>query len=431
MNFFKRIYKILSREGFLYLFKKTIVYKKNRDLEKFMAQKQWDKAVIVAENLVEIFPDKLEYYQRLSRCFTMQGNDELASYTLYKGLKLIINPEKVIERLKWDIDSNSSMKSNYVYMGGEQNLACIEHIKIVNGEVRKYLTKISTISGYEREKNFYLEIYNTYKQIREITPKLINFIEISADNLALITMEEIEGTEPVLDMKTIKKAIKANKSITSIKYSEIKNLIPIIDEELSIYGYKNPNHPIYFINSFVSIHKKSTNQQLFHLIYTKMKAKRYSPISYILMKRLEKIIIDYELYNQVNPDLHYSLQHGDFYDYNMLVEKETNKLYILDWGSMRVGPSWGDLAGLFGQLKLPFYQINELYLIDLDTSYYLDKVEKLFFIYTLIVTWFIVFTRNEFEEKQNLFLLPAIEEVEAMAIEMIDNEKFIRQKVIR
>jgi hypothetical protein len=414
----KQFYTILTHDGLHALFYKIMIRMKSSYYLNLLAREQWDKAHKTGKNLVKILPQKIEYFQRLAVWYKEMGNDELATYSLERGLALFISPEKLIDM----IESNyvSSLKSKYIYLGGAGNLGCIEHTQEENGKDTKYLTKISTHSGIENEKLFYLRIYKYFPKLRDITPKLINLIELRTENLILITMHKVEGSEPTVCKKLIKDAISTNNIITSIKYRELKDLIPKpnFDEEFTLINSEFPNHPISALHSFVSIYKKSTNQQLFHLIYKRIQEKKYSSDSVKLMKRLEKIIFDIELFHKINLDIHYTLQHGDFYKYNMITDRVSNKLYILDWGNMRIGPSWVDMAGFMGHLKIPFHTIYHEYLLDHDANCYLDSIEKICFVYTLIVTWFIIFTQSEFDQMLDIYLLPAVELVETMSLEI-------------
>jgi hypothetical protein len=90
---------------------------------------------------------------------------------------------------------------------------------------------------------------------------------------------------------------------------------------------------------------------------------------------------------------------------------------------MRVGPSWVDIAGFLGHNKLPFNVIEEEFLQNTEAISDFDPFEKLFFIYTLIVTWFIVFTRGEFEQNLDLYVRPAVEKFESILSEISNEDK--------
>ena len=423
MAILRKSFEIITQEGISSLFYKIILWKKNRYFIKLMSQKQWDKAARVGEKLVHILPKKIEFYQGLARCYKKLGKDDLATSTMLHGLEFLISPNEIQNKLYGNLNSAFCPEFSYFYLGGEQNLGCIRHAQFVDGKVEKYLTKISTKSKLANDKLFYLRIYNLYPEIMKITPRLVNFVELENEKLVLITMEEIVGTEPIINEMTIKDILKANQLISSIKYGQIKDYVinPGFDKEFQLFYKNDPKHPINALHSFVSIHKKTTNQQLFHLIYQRMKDLRYSSDSLELIKQLEKIIFDFQLFNKLDIELHYSLQHGDFSENNMLIERESGKLYIIDWGNMMIGPTWMDIAGFFGQLRLPFEKINKDYLLNQEASNHLEQIEKVFFIYTLIITWFVIFSQSEFDKKLDLYVRPAVEVIKSMVSNFENN----------
>lgn len=426
MHLFRRLCEILSHEGCIALIKKIIFRVKwsiHLRLEKYIAQNRWEKAAKIAEKLVHRFPQKIEYYQALARCYKKLGKDDLSTEVIQKGLELVISPSDLQEEIKKELGVGTNVRTTYVYMGGEYNLGCYEHVLVNNGDKKIFFTKISTKSSSEREKLFYSLIYKSFPKVREITPIITSFKELSKHNLSLITMEKIEGKKPSQNEKILTEAIRINKIVSSIKYWKIKGHFPLVnfDREFYLLCNKYSNHPICALHSFESIHKKTTNQKVFYLVLKRIQDLNYSQKSYILMKQLESIILDRELFNKIDPELHYTLQHGDFYINNMLLNEKSGKLHIIDWGNMRIGPPGLDLAGLFGQLKQPFNVVNEKYLLNPDVS--LEPIEKLFFIYALIIVWFIVFTQREFDGQCDSCLRPAVEEIESLTRGIIMGEE--------
>lgn len=420
MRLLKRAYQILIQEGFVSLFIKIIEWRKERLFQDFLTKKEWFKAANYGEKLVRIFPRKIEYYQGVARCYKELKQDNLATSTLERGLKKIISMPEIMERLEKKLKPIFFLESNYVYLGGEQNLGCIDHKVKVNGNLERYFTKISTRSGFEKEKLFYLNMYGNFPELKKITPKLISFTEFVEENLILITTEKIDGEVTEINFQNIGEIIQAHKIIASVSFEKLKDYIPEpdFDGEFKLIYDAYPHHPISALHSFVSIHKRATNQQLFELVFKRMKDLGYSFDSYLLLKSLKKVIFDWSLFDRIKPDIHYSLLHGDFNNHNMLKDENTGKLYIIDWGNIFIGPRWIDIAGLFGQLKLPFHIVKDEYLFNQGVSGNFEPIEKIFFIYTLITTWFIVFTRSEFDNLHDLYIRPAVEMIESLALAM-------------
>ncbi|WP_159433155.1 phosphotransferase [Bacillus massilinigeriensis] len=376
------------------------------------------KASVVGEKLIKLLPERIEYYLYLALCYRNLGKINSASTILYKGLQKITPPDLLLNNVENNLFTNNLVESHYIYLGGEQNLGCFEHTDKINEET--YLTKITILSNFESEKWFYNQLYQNYESIRLITPKIINIIERKSVSLALITMEKIDGVVPKIEGKVLKEVVRISKLINSIQFGEIKHLIPTPDFnlEFQLTNKNYPNHPIFALHSFTGIHRKKTNQRLFQLIYKRMKQLKYSSKTIELIRNLEKLIFDSEIYNWICPEIDYTLQHGDFNSHNMIWDERKEKLYIIDWGNTRVGPKWVDLAGLFGQLKLSYFEIEHLLLGDKENKTSFSPKEKMLFLYSLIVTWIIVFTRNELEGNLHLYLEPAIKNIEFTINEM-------------
>lgn len=407
--------RVLIQDGVPTFLKKIIEWKRNRDFHKYLVRKDWERVLIYCYRLANNHPEKIEYHQRVARCLKELGRDDEATIALEKGFNNISTLNEVMKILEPTLGFGPTVISKYIYMGGDQNYGCIEHTKSINQHVKKYITKISALSSVENEKKFYLEIYKNFPDIHEITPKLLDYTEWSNPKLTLITMEKIEGTSPLINKKIIGDVIKASKIIASIRYEKLMDCIPNpnLNDDFHLIFDIYPRHPIKALHSFSSIHLKTTNEQLFELIYKRMGKLKYSLASFKSMERLENVIFQKNLYQKIKPKVHYSLQHGDFQKHNMILDSNGN-LFIIDWGNMRVGPRWVDIAGYLGQLKEPFQVVKDEFLLNKDKSDHFELIEKIFFVYTLIVIWFIVFPRREFESKHDQYHGPAIEYMESM-----------------
>lgn len=416
MHLLSRIIKQISHEGFLSLCLKVIYWPKFRTFRRQIGEKEWEKAARIGEYLVKRLSNNIELYMGLAHCYKGLENHYLATNTMQKGLEKILLLTELVEKV---ICKTGLSYKSYEYMGGDQNLGCIAYEYSGNGKVEEYITKIVFSDATSSERLFYLTFLKNFPGLQEITPRVKDYSECSKGGLVLITVEKIVGQQPVISKKVILDIINANKIISGIKYKDIKHKISIQNykDEFTLFNSNYPLHPISALHSFIFIHNKSTNIKLFQLVFKHMNKKGYSSTSYMYIGRLKEVIFQWEMFNRIDIDRHYSLQHGDFFLYNMLHNQENNNLYLIDWGNLRIGPSWVDLAGFFGQLKVPFQIIHEEYLLKPSVSGNFDKIEKIFFIYTLIITWFIIFPRQEFEDNINLFLLPAIEAMEKMMMD--------------
>ncbi|MBP2241863.1 thiamine kinase-like enzyme [Cytobacillus eiseniae] len=431
----KKVYHIFIHEGFAAVLVEMPSWIFGRYFLHLRTKKEMEKAARYGERLIRLFPNKQLFYQWLAKCYKELGKEDLAKSTLLKGLEKRVSIAEIIEVLGEKMNPAIFLESKYLYLGGEQNLGCIEHRVVINGRQKVYLTKISPRVGFENEKLFYNKLYHSFRAYREITPQLINFTEFIEENLLFITMEKMDGLPPAFNQNNIEKMIQAHNLMTSVRYKELIHCLPKqnLNRQVKLLTDGDPTNPIRALHSFASIHTKLTNQQIFQYVDKRMKELNYSLESTQLLTRLEKVIVGKELFNKINPATHYSLQHGDFNDHNMLLEEKSEKLYLIDWGNLAIGPRWIDMAGFLGQLKHPFHRIKNDYLLNPAATGDFESIEKLFFIYTLIITWFIVFEKNEFDQLHDLYIRPALEMVEALALEVEKNEgndrSMIKQKV--
>jgi hypothetical protein len=414
MNIIQKSYETLLKGGVNALIERLLIRKKNKDLQKYLGEKKWDKAANVAAKLVMLFPDNTYYKMRLASCYHKSGNNEKAFSLLKNGLKLNMSLEELIIIVEKKIGLEK-IKSNYLYLGGWQNLGFIEHEIDCKKSRSNLITKISTVDSCESELLFFKIISKQYPEIKKYTPELINILELKKENLSLITMEKINGRSPNLDKKLLQEVINVSTIISSMSYSNTKNRIPLpIVNEVQL----KPNRLISCLHFLMFSHKKSTNKELFVSLYKYMEENSYSANTIKIINILESIIMKNELYNHINPELHFSVQHGDFSLGNFMRDSTDDKLYIIDWGHMRVGPRWIDLAGFLGRYNTSFHTVNDLYLSNLDVSNHLEPIERLFFVYTLIIAWFSALSPENFEKQYENNLLPAIHYVKKIANEL-------------
>jgi thiamine kinase-like enzyme len=405
----KRLLNVLEPRDFIKLTNKVLGKIHAKRFYKLVHKGEWEKAIKIGENLLVIFPRNIDYHRMVARCYQNINNHKCANDIITKCESLNFDLNQVIKILQERLGENSC-ESKYVRLDGFNNRGMIVHTSVDN----EYLTKISQSKHSRMEKLFYLKVIDYFPTLKNVTPFLKDFFEIPNIELFLITTKKIDGEKPPINKNIISQAGHISKTVSSIKYSQVKEWFPIkVNKE---------GHPIIdLLWSFTSINEKSTNTKLINTIYKKMKTQNYSTTSLNSIKRVEKVILKNEMYENINPEIHFSIQHGDFFSWNLIKEKHTNNLYLIDWGLMRIGPTWCDMAGFLGEVKYPFELIKEDYLCNKEFSEQLDEVEKLFFIYTLIAVWFTKFSKEEFETSHDTYLNPAIETLEEMVIEMNSN----------
>ncbi len=422
MNFLRKAYNILNNQKLFSLYDKFFCKIRTKGFlglindsyfKKLIRDKKWLKASKVGEKLVSQYHSDINNRRNLARCYWELHEYKLAS----KALKLDMSLEDIVLKSKAQIPvATEFIESKYLNLGGKKNLGIIEHKSKLRAEM--YYTKISLKS--DNEKLFYKEIYRTFgSKIQSITPKILSINYIEQDNITLVTTEKVEGKRPdTVSRSLLDSVIRINNVITSIRYKDINNLIeqPDFNTEFKLFSDRKPRNPRVLLKSFIAIHKREANEKLFRLIYERMHKLQHSIESIKLIKRLESIILSSKIYEKLEPEVHYSILHGDFGKDNLLNNRKEEKLYIIDWGSFRTGPSWVDIVNIMVNLKLSFTEIKVYYLSNSEAYFEDRNIEQIFFLYTILVAWFITMSKDEFDKQHENYLKPAINYLEDLIL---------------
>ncbi|WP_442594301.1 phosphotransferase [Neobacillus sp. D3-1R] len=421
MNILKRVIASIFKVGLVITIKKAILIRKQNKFSKYYYDRNYlFKAIKLGEEIIKMFPEDFYNYQKLARAYWKNKNHDKAVDTLRKGMKVKynINLEEIINELENTIPG-FFISSNYIFKGGHQNFGLIEHTL----KDRKLLTKILTIKQSYGEC-FIKDFQEKNIIFESITPKIVNILKIK--DLCFITMEKIEGENPkIFESNFFEKVYEMNSIITSVKHgdhiltlcnNEIrKQKIILNNEQLNLYELLNA---FYFVNDI------DVNKEIFTTINQYFRKNNYSIKSLDIINFLYHNILENRYYENINPETHFTLLHGDFFVDNMLINSQLGELKVIDWGGIRVGPRWVDLAGFLAKTKQPFNEIKQNFLEHERCNY--DLVEKLFFIYTLIVIWAVILHKEEFEDSQECFCIPAIKYVKQLILQLENEEIYIR-----
>jgi thiamine kinase-like enzyme len=127
--------------------------------------------------------------------------------------------------------------------------------------------------------------------------------------------------------------------------------------------------------------------------------------------------MDNHLYNWIQPDKHYSLLHGDLGYQNVIFDKFDGMPRILDWSTYTIGPHFIDIARYLTSLLVPYSTIKTLYLDDNPNGQRLSTIERIFFLYAVILFYFQKIGRLGIETNISSDLLPALEDLEVLVMQ--------------
>ena len=344
--------------------------------------------------------------RELASLYYKKGNYRKATEKIMMVLSEFIDLKVIIKEIEELIEPDSIIHSEIVYAGGEQNIGCI----ITVTKDREYFTKLSI--GSNREQYFYEYVYPIYlKRSQEKAECISPFIQkvvIRDTDLNAIVMNKINGTKIDLKEKLHEIAL-LNSYYSSVKFKDLPDKYLFEEnQEFYLIHTSKLKDPITALHSFSSIHKREVNVSLFRQMKKRFKKMKYEEsVSYY--ERLEELIFLNSIYNKIDPLVNYSIQHGDLYNHNMI--QSDKHLYFIDWGCARLGPTATDMAGLLGRMKVPFEFIQKEYLHH-SRSNHLTCLDKILFLYILLITWFIVYDKNQLDDIASTELNKAIEQLE-------------------
>ncbi len=387
-----------------------------------MREKAWKDAALHWEKALQYESNKKKHYifSNLARCYRHLKEPEQVNLNMQIYLELThdLKMEDIFELLRKELTAGpEQVTSKYSHKQGEENYGFIEHTLRTDQGMNKYLTKITDANTVKTNKEiyFYRDVCERFPVLKQITPSPVNITNLKEKGLALLTLEKIEGTYPK-EKKHMPEIIKALNVLYSIKYEELPAVLGeyVSDSGFQLNDFKKTSGER-VKNIFAAIEQASTNANVFKWLYQNVENIDPSDLLLDLIRKLEKLIIGERFYEKIIPANNYSLLHGNFGKTNTLIDGH-GKLFIFDWDSYAIGPKGFDLAYYFWKQRWSFRKIDEVFLEQKEASDCLTDLDKLFFIYTLIVLRFIDhYSGRQYEDDAYEFLKSAIEKMESLA----------------
>ena len=372
----------------------------------------WISANNVAKTLVNWQPQLADYHFYLGRTYSFLSNRKKAKTAYKNGLecKHQIPFNKLVKNIQSGFAENTSdVKSNYIYVDGKNNLGGFIHTY----QGKRFFTKISPYSnkktGAGREESFYKQVCTEFTHLKGFTPKYIDSQII--DGILYLTIEMIDSIQN--DKQPLKAVVQLSQQISSIRYEQV------------IHNYPRPNYVYQFkrgraisvVHFFTHIHEKKYNTKLFDSLKLIIKQQKYPKAATQVITRLEESIMRNQLYNYIHPTKHYGLLHGDLGYQNVIVNQNDGLPRILDWSTYTIGPHFIDIARYLTSLLVPYSTIKTLYLDDNPNGQRLSTIERIFFLYAVILFYFQKIGRLGIETNISSDLLPALEDLEVLVMQ--------------
>lgn len=366
---------------------------------------EWRKAKTIADRLVELNPQQANYYFQLGRAYAFLKDDTSAKEAYVAGLQKrheVSFPDLIAEVTQGFTSPADEIFTDYLYIKGKNNFGALFHTA---GE-KQYLTKIAKYNQHaKREELFYKAVCTQFPQLQNIVPAFIHSKVLN--RILYLTTEWIDGVER--DAHPSSEMLELSRTISSVPYSSVMHAYG-----KPTYTFQYRNRPAFIIQFFTEIHVKETNEKLFKELYKLLEEKRYPKAVQEVIQRLEKQIIPHGLYAYIDPEYHYSLMHGDFHSGNCIRNSKNGALYIVDWASFTTGPHFLDIARYLSKALFTFREVREIYFDDEQTGGRLTDIERIFFLYALVLLYILRLKEKAEKEYVNTCIIPALEELEQL-----------------
>lgn len=367
----------------------------------------------IAYNLISVNPKQAEYYFRLGRTHSYLKNYTKAKQVYQTGLQYRhgLTFKKLIKKIQRSISNDpSKIKSEYIFINGRNNLGAIIH----EYQGKKYFTKISLYArGAQREELFYRELCKEFPSLQQVVPLFIDSQVI--DRIIYLTLKMIDGVPT--NSKHINQIFTISKKISSIRNGNLLKTYPNPN-----YLFQLRNRPFSIIVFFIKIHDKYYNERLFSSLHKLTKQNNFpSSVNQVIL-RLESLIMENHLYAFIKPKKHYALLHGDFIPQNISIDNHSKKHIVFDWATFTIGPHFMDVARFVTTSFTPYSSIKESYLANDQYGGKMTLIEKIFFLYALILLYTLMNTRKNIEAILSDYILPCLNDLESLINEFKEKD---------
>jgi len=396
---------------------RTLYSKNEKILEElihiYAATSNYDKEISVAKALIQLKPKKASYYFRLGKAYASAADFKEAERNYIIGLehKHKMTIEELIEKIQSGFAENTEeVTSKYHFISGRSNYGSFIH---THGD-KKYFTKISRNDLLaQREEMFYKDLCVDFPELEKVVPAYIHSIVIN--NIIYLTIEMIDGDS--IDSNRMKEILLTSQYISSIPYASIIEKYPN-----PAYNFQLKNKPNPVTIFFTEIHQKYYNERMFSLLYKLIKQNHYPTSIMNIIERLETLVMENELYAFITPEKHYSLIHGDLNQSNVKVDKQNQSIKTFDWETFKIGLRTVDVARHLSSKPTPYSKVKEIYLDDEELGGKLSLIEKIFFLYILILMNILTFRQKNIEKSIEQYVLPALDDMEQFVSQLKENE---------
>lgn len=382
----------------------------------YLAFKKRDhhKTIEAGSKLLPKEANNPEFLRAYSLSLARAGNSQEGKHIMRDALNAIdhCSYENIIKYSQRTFKSTSTIETKHLLLGGYTNYGFLKHTITNNDSLEtNWITKItqfeSRTTNYEHR--FYLEISQKHPELIPIAPKLEDYIMIPQTKVELLTTEFIE-CDPTAK-HDLNQVIKINKVIESISYKEALAIFSDIEMKVGRY-----------VPSL--LHQKSINLEAILDMKRTAEKTAEKQILVDLVNHIESMILGQKLYKKVQPEIHYAFSHQDFHWKNVIVQKDTGKHYVIDWNNIGIAMRGWDMNYFFNNFQYSFAEIEEYYISTIHFTDPIDeKVAKIYFAFLQVYIWIKRLRRHPIENKLETHFVPAVEFMESIYSDLMEEIK--------
>lgn len=106
----------------------------------------------------------------------------------------------------------------------------------------------------------------------------------------------------------------------------------------------------------------------------------------------------------------------------MKAKRQSETMKVFDWASFTTGPHFVDIARYLSKSLFPYKEVKEIYLNNDKTGRKLTLIEKIFFLYALILLYLLRLKAKDVEKHLSSCILPALKDIEEFVIQFKEEE---------
>jgi hypothetical protein len=282
-----------------------------------------------------------------------------------------------------------------------------------DGQRKTAVTKVLDMRtpGARKEVWFYAHARAASGELASASPNLLSVSSLRQTTVALLTLEYLDGGHP--GYKDNAEVVKTWDRLRCAGSNQLRNELrlkhggPAMALPMAwLWGRLNRTVPFELL--MPHLHLPSASTLLWRGLLRSLGRRSDIPVVNVMTEEIRKTLWEDGLLSQLDPGKHYGVTHGDFTRANMIMERETGVVRVVDWSSVCWGPSVYDLMRFF-TVNTSFADLRGVLSGEWLVYKQLDAVECKLLV-TLICTWWLTrMSPEEIHASEQSHFWPAVQ----------------------